>query len=229
MTTKDYYQILGVTRTETSGGIRSAYRELALRYHPDRAGERGTRFFQEINEAYRTLSDSVSRASYDQGLDHAQERSAFVRPPFRPMSPTRDHAEPLVPEPLSLMHDFVARTPSVDDIFDRIRRNFTDEWRPKSRRLDALKIRIDISPDEAVRGGVVSFGIPVFYPCPSCHGTGRQWHYSCPACAESGMLEEQQQIELMIPGGVRDGAEYFLPLKGLGIHNLALQILVRVR
>ncbi|MBI3303367.1 MAG: DnaJ domain-containing protein, partial [Deltaproteobacteria bacterium] len=48
MLKKDYYLILGVSRTESPRGIRAAFRELAKRYHPERIGPQGTRFFQEI-------------------------------------------------------------------------------------------------------------------------------------------------------------------------------------
>jgi curved DNA-binding protein CbpA len=50
---KRYYLVLGVSRTESTNGTRQAFRELVKRYHPDRIGPQGQRFFQEIVEAYR--------------------------------------------------------------------------------------------------------------------------------------------------------------------------------
>ncbi len=68
MTKRDYYEILGVSKDATDADIKSAYRKLALKYHPDRnpgdkkeAGER----FKEVSEAYAVLSDSQKRAQYD--------------------------------------------------------------------------------------------------------------------------------------------------------------------
>jgi curved DNA-binding protein CbpA len=61
MPAKDYYLILGVSRTETAGGIRAAYRALARRLHPDHGGDRAAQAFQEINEAYEALSDPGRR------------------------------------------------------------------------------------------------------------------------------------------------------------------------
>ena len=52
---KSYYMVLGVSRTESPSGIRQAFRELVKRYHPDRVGPQGLRFFQEIVEAHRVL------------------------------------------------------------------------------------------------------------------------------------------------------------------------------
>ena len=101
MLSRNFYVVLGVPANESSGGIRRAYRELALRYHPDRAGTQGTQYFQELTEAYDVLSDPVRRASYDEGLLHGGEVELPSRPPVRPSS----HAEPepLVPGWLSLM------------------------------------------------------------------------------------------------------------------------------
>ncbi|HNZ84119.1 MAG TPA: molecular chaperone DnaJ [Candidatus Pacearchaeota archaeon] len=61
---KDYYKILGVDKNANSEQIRSAYYELAHKYHPDKNGD--AEKFKEINEAYRVLSDKDKRAQYDQ-------------------------------------------------------------------------------------------------------------------------------------------------------------------
>lgn len=66
MTAKDYYAVLGVARTASDQEIKQAYRKLALKYHPDRAGKDAEGKFKEINEAYQVLSDAQKRARYDQ-------------------------------------------------------------------------------------------------------------------------------------------------------------------
>ncbi len=65
---KDYYKILGVERSATEAEIKSAFRKLALQYHPDRnpGNKQAEEKFKEINEAYEVLSDSEKRARYDQ-------------------------------------------------------------------------------------------------------------------------------------------------------------------
>ena len=65
--TKDYYKILGVTQECTDQEIKSAYRKLARKWHPDVAGntDEVVKKFKEINEAYETLSDKSKRAEYD--------------------------------------------------------------------------------------------------------------------------------------------------------------------
>jgi molecular chaperone DnaJ len=68
MTTKrDYYDILGVSKTASADEIKSAYRKMAMKYHPDRNKEKGAEEkFKEINEAYQILSDKQKRQTYDQ-------------------------------------------------------------------------------------------------------------------------------------------------------------------
>jgi len=65
---KDYYQVLGVSRSAGADEIRSAYRKLALKYHPDRnpGDKQAEEKFKEMNEAYQVLSDPQKRARYDQ-------------------------------------------------------------------------------------------------------------------------------------------------------------------
>ena len=69
---KNYYDVLGVSKTATQDKIKSAYRKLAKQYHPDfhpgdaAAAEK----FKEINEANETLSDENKRKQYDFGLEH---------------------------------------------------------------------------------------------------------------------------------------------------------------
>ncbi len=72
---RDYYNILGVSRTASADEIKSAYRKLAMQYHPDRnPGDKNAEdHFKEINEAYQVLSDPQKRARYDQlGASYSQ-------------------------------------------------------------------------------------------------------------------------------------------------------------
>ncbi len=66
-TKRDYYDILGVTKSASASDLKSAYRKLALKWHPDRNKESGAEAkFKEINEAYEVLSNSDKKAKYDQ-------------------------------------------------------------------------------------------------------------------------------------------------------------------
>ena len=225
METRDFYVVLGVDPAATPHDLRDAYRHLALRYHPDRAGPHSTPFFQDVVEAYRMLSDPALRASYDEGLRHARGAPA---PASRIATAAGPAPEPLVPQPISLEHDFEVREPSVEEVLERIQRNFTGRHVPKSERLDPLDLEICISPDLAAFGGTISLSVPVFFPCPRCHGEGHDGSYSCLACDRTGMIEEEQPVRLRIPPLSHDGDAFELPLRGLGIHNLYLRVRLRI-
>ena len=83
MSLKDYYQILGVSRDASSDDIKKAFRQLALRYHPDRNpddGETAENKFKEINDAYGVLGDDQKRRQYDRlisWLDYPQRTTAI--------------------------------------------------------------------------------------------------------------------------------------------------------
>lgn len=80
---KDYYTILGVERKASADDIRSAYRKLAMQYHPDKnpGDKKAEDKFKEINEAYQVLSDEQKRARYDQlGSAYSDFRTGGGRP-----------------------------------------------------------------------------------------------------------------------------------------------------
>lgn len=97
MAVKNYYVVLGVPRSETLDGIRTAYRDLAKRFHPDRVGDEGTRSFQEISEAYGVLSDPERRRAHDRELDEERSPRIDARRPA-PRNVRGGRVEPLIPE-----------------------------------------------------------------------------------------------------------------------------------
>ncbi len=85
MTKRDYYEVLGVERTANDGEVKSAYRKLALKYHPDRnPGDKAAEEkFKEAAEAYAVLADREKRAAYDR-FGHAGVSSAAGGAGFDP-------------------------------------------------------------------------------------------------------------------------------------------------
>jgi curved DNA-binding protein len=80
---KDYYETLGVSKTATADEIRSAFRKLARKYHPDVAKDKKTaeEKFKQINEAYEVLSDPEKRQKYDQLGENWNQPGGFQPPP----------------------------------------------------------------------------------------------------------------------------------------------------
>lgn len=241
MPLKDYYVVLGISPDETQAGIKSAYRDLARRYHPDRAGAKSTKRFQEVSEAYNVLGDRERRTAYD-----ASRRRAPVEPVEpRAVDPrVRAPVEPLDMEPeafrdfrspptgtrrWSIMDDFINAYAIHDEIFDHFRRNFTESSPLKSGRTDALNLGIHLTHEEARRGAEVELGVPVALPCRRCHGSGRIGLYACPRCRATGWFETEEYVALHIPPLVSDGTLIQVPLERLGIEDLLIRALIRVR
>jgi DnaJ-class molecular chaperone len=224
MSTRDYYVVLGVPRSESGEGIRSAFRDLVKQYHPDRTGSQGAAAFREIVEAYLILSDPRARRLYDDRLKRPEQGEVPARTVFAGKPPP----EPLVSEPVPLFDDPESIHPSLEEMFDRFCRNFTRLNVPKAERVEPLHCEVVLSPQEAAAGGVLPIGVPVFSPCPSCGGSGRDWLFPCLRCGQRGMLEDTATVRLRIPPMVRSGAVIDIPLESLGVENFYLRILIRI-
>ena len=90
---KDYYEILGVKKDASDDELKSAYRKLALRYHPDKCKDPDAKDkFSEINEAYEVLSNKNKRAAYDQfGFDGLNGTQGFSSAGFNPFDVFKAH------------------------------------------------------------------------------------------------------------------------------------------
>lgn len=226
MVTKDYYFILGVHRDESAQGIKKAYRKLARRYHPDRAGTRWTVKFQELNEAYEVLSSPEKRRQYNRGLQHAEgfplrrRQPVVTSPGIRP--------EPLTPSPASPVRHFVEDLNAPEGFFPRFAHHFTPVGSTGSEIPQAIEIEIVLTPEEAIRGGRIPIEVPSVYPCAYCHGTGLEGVFKCWACHGRGLAVEREMVFLTVPAMVAEGSMLIANLQGMGIHDLYLQARVRI-
>src|SRR5215471_20544230 len=89
MTQETHYAVLGLAAGAGPAEIRRAFRRLALRHHPDRAGQASTELFQRIAVAYQVLSNPVARSAYDAHLE-SERRAATARTPHTAWSPGTD-------------------------------------------------------------------------------------------------------------------------------------------
>ena len=189
MTKRDYYEILGVKKNATLDEIKKAYREVALRYHPDRVPheqkKEAEEKFKEISEAYAVLSDSQKRALYDQyghaGIDqrYAYEdifRGADFSSVFQDLG------------------DFGFGGGLFDEIFSDLGFDiFGSRGRSggRSRRGRDLEITIDITLEEAAAGVEKTITVPRYEVCANCSGSGAKpgsKKVICSQCRGSGRV-----------------------------------------
>jgi len=226
MAKKNYYLILGIPRTESQSGVRAAFCTLAKRYHPERIGERGARFFQEILQAYQVLSDPEKRRHYDQGLSHAEGMQGTPRATV--IAEMSSHATTSLPQLVSSLRNFETVSPPHEHIRAQVVRNFTRPGPAQEEPPRSFNVQLILSPEQAMRGGMARVTIPVFYPCPTCGGSGQDWLFSCTSCQAQGMLEEEETVRLPIPPMVQDYTLIEAPVRGLGLHNLNVRLYIRV-
>jgi molecular chaperone DnaJ len=219
MAIKNYYAILGVTRNETPSGIRAAYRDAVRRTHPDYAGPQSAPAFEAVVEAHSILSDPNRRRDYNERL-RLEERDRTEPEFLHPFA--SDWA------PRSIFADVHAVHASFEALAERLRRNFTGRNVPKAERLERLSIEVILTPEEAVRGGTLSIGIPVSEICGACGGTGREWLFPCGECGGEGRVSRLQLLPVPIPSSLRLGIVPEVSLEALGINNLLLQLRIRV-
>jgi DnaJ-class molecular chaperone len=174
---KDYYSILGVSRTETARGIQNTFHDLVKRLHRNRLGPQGTAAFQDLVEAYQVLSDPERRKAYRHHL--LQTETAAQRAPVPRRGWDWPQSEPLIPEWRFGLREFLTIQPSFDALQARLQRNFTGVGVPKGERVEGLNVEICLWPEEARRGGVIHLGVPIFSRCRSCAGRGREWGFMC--------------------------------------------------
>jgi molecular chaperone DnaJ len=219
MAIKNYYAVLGVSRTETPSGIRAAYRDAVRRSHPDYAGVQGAAQFQEVVEAYSVLSDPNRRRQHDQILDrHERDRA---RPGLLHWFSTDF-------EPQSIFANTQTVHPSFEALAAGFLRNFKGWGVAKAEKSEALSVEVILTPEEAATGGVLSIGIPVPETCRACGGTGNYSLFSCPHCGGDGVVSRIQPVEVRIPQALKRGLTPEVSLETLGINNLFLRLRLRV-
>ena len=169
-TKRDYYEILGTKKSATLDEIKKAYRELALRHHPDRVPheqkKEAEEQFKEISEAYAVLSDSKKRALYDQyghsGIDqkYAYE-DIFKGADFSSV--------------FEGLGDYGFGGSIFEEIFGDLGFDILGTRSSRSRRTKRgrdLQIATAITLDEAARGIEKTINLPRYEVCSVCRGSG---------------------------------------------------------
>jgi molecular chaperone DnaJ len=233
---RDYYEVLGVAKTASDADIKSAYRKLALQYHPDRnPGDKAAEDkFKEAAEAYSVLCDAEKRGLYDRfghkGVNQAGgggfDPSAFSEFDFA---------------------DILGNMFGFGDVFGSSRR------RGGPQRGADLRYDLEISFEESAKGVETSIQIPrsencdpckgsgaapgtsptvcnqcrgqgqvrfqqgfftVARPCPQCQGAGKIIASPCTSCRGLGRVQRERKLTVKIPAGIATGQQLRLQNEG---------------
>jgi len=238
---RDYYEVLGISRTATDAEIKSAYRKLALQFHPDRnpddpsAEER----FKECGEAYSVLSDGDKRAAYDR-FGHAGVSGAGGGAGFE----TVDFSE-IFGEMFGFGDIFGqqgsrrgrSRVQRGSDLREDITITFEEAafGTQKTLKYRRREVCEDCRGSGAAPGksatqcrqcagrGQVRFQQGFFSisrTCPACQGMGTVIDTPCKRCHGEGNVLRDHSLEVKIPGGVEDGTRILFNGHGdAGVHG----------
>lgn len=233
MSKRDYYDVLGVAKGAGDAEIKSAFRKMAMKYHPDRnpGDSAAEAAFKEVNEAYEILKDPQKRGAYDQYGHQAFENGGGGPAGF----------------------DMSSFTDVFDDLFgDFLGGGGRRGGRGNNRGAD-LRYNLTITLEEAFQGKKAQINVPTSVPCekcegsgsdgasepgacrtcrgagrvraqqgfftvertcPTCHGAGRVITNPCKACAGAGRVQEEKSLSVTIPNGVEDGTRIRLSGEG---------------
>ena len=229
---RDYYEILEIERTASGDEIKRAYRQMALKYHPDRNPDdaEAEQKFKEAAEAYDVLRDAEKRMRYDK-FGHEGVNSGG----FGPFSSNED-----------IFSHF-------SDIFGDLFGFSTGRSRSRAQAGASLRYNLSISLRQAAKGDEISLKIPkkvkcpecegsgaaagtsaevcpqcggagqvmfsqgffqISQPCSSCRGTGQYIKNPCPRCKGAAVIQEVRELSVRVPPGVDSGNR--LRLRGEG-------------
>ena len=224
-TERDYYAVLGLSRTATPEEIKKAYRRLARQYHPDLHGGSKKadmeKKFKELNEANEVLGDPDKRKKYDRYGHRWQEAEAYEK--------AREQAG-AGQGGASGFHWRQESAPGegqdFGDFFENIFRRGTDTRRGSGAPFEGFAIQgedletiVRLTLREVLTGVSRRVQLSEPIPCPTCGGTGRQRGRLCPTCGGTGSRAELRTIDVKIPAGVQDGTRVRVAGKGAPGHN----------
>lgn len=218
MNFKDYYAVLGVPKNAAQKDVKSAYRKLARKWHPDanpQNAKQAEEKFKEISEAYEVLGDAEKRKKYDllgpdwqqaarQAEQQRRYRSASEGPEFDfgSFGGGQQGAGP------SGFSDF------FDMFFSGMGRRQAPSGGGFSQRGQDLETTIELGLRDTYDGGKKAISLQVEDVCPRCHGTGTENGRLCAQCHGTGRVLVLKKFEVTIPRGIGDGQRIRLAGQG---------------
>jgi molecular chaperone DnaJ len=233
MSKRDYYEVLGVSRTCTEAELKAAFRKAAMQHHPDRnPGDSECELrFKECNEAYEVLKDGDKRAAYDrfghaafeQGMGGARGFGSDFGSAFsdifegifgmagaqRNASGRERGADLRYNMEITLEDAFAGKTAEI-----RIPASVTCEACSGSGAKAGSKPKVCTTCGGAGRIRHAQGFFTLERTCPACHGRGQVIDNPCTACTGSGRVTRERTLSVNIPQGVEDGTRIRLAGEG---------------
>lgn len=184
MAKKDYYEVLGVDKNASDAEIKSAYRKLAKKYHPDINKEAGAaEKFKEIGEAYSVLGDEQKRKTYDQ----------FGSAAFEQGGSGGSYGD------FGGFGGFQSADVDLNDIFSDFLGGFGfggGNRKSRPTKGSDMLIRVDLDFMEAIQGTKREIELEVTDKCPECNGVGGENPRTCSTCDGRGKVVTQARTIL---------------------------------
>ena len=226
---KNYYDILGIKPDATENEIKSAFRKLARKWHPDVAGNTSdiVQKFKEINEAYEILSDKDKRKKYDtlRGIFNNQSKTDKEESQRNTYQKTNDKFEKQEtkqkPPPKSKQEYKKEKSETnqnnknaFQDAWEAFIKKTKEAEKPKQNKYTAKKINgsditseISITVTEALMGTTRTVNILHTEPCPKCHGRKFANGSICAYCKGDGEISVHKKLSVRIPEKIKEGAK----------------------
>ncbi|MCR5262053.1 MAG: DnaJ domain-containing protein [Candidatus Gastranaerophilales bacterium] len=227
---QDYYKTLGVDRNATDAQIKSAFRKLARKYHPDvNKDPSAVDKFKEINEAYEVLSDKDKRSRYDSLGANWQSGSDFTPPPgfdnynfenlnYEDIANGFDSYNGFSDFYSSIFGDLMGQAKNKFNGFNfgnfggfskQTEKKKSRSRQAQSQNLDITK-EITIGAKDIMSTNKKTVKINDIRKCPDCNGKT----ISCQTCNGTGYINNSKNISVSIPKGIKDGQKIRLVGEG---------------
>ncbi|MBR2525451.1 DnaJ domain-containing protein [bacterium] len=223
---KNYYEILGVDSTATAEELKSAYRKLARKYHPDVAGNESVEKFKEITEAYETLSDETKRKRYDilRGIFNYNKSTTDRTTQKEAQKAYRQakNQEEIIKETYKNKEKSQKQNQNAQD-FSNMFNEFLDGFKSQAKSKkethrpingDNITTDVVITMVEAMSGISKTVNILSTQECTNCHGRKFANGYNCPVCDGLGTVSQHKKITVKIPANVKPNSKIRIPSEG---------------
>ena len=236
--TKDYYKILGVSELCNEQELKSAYRKLARKWHPDVAGntDEVVNKFKEINEAYEILSDKIKKADYDtvrryynyssnktenstsNKKQSTENKSTTSNPNTNCNKKEKSNTEEEKNHGFNFKwDDFIAKYKEYTNKYENINNNEKKEKKAKygnSQKGKNINTDVEITIAESISGTTKIINMLHTTICPQCGGRKFVNGSICKHCNGKGDISEHKRFTVKIPSGIKDNSKIRLAGEG---------------